>query len=112
MARKINTTNWFLILLSTLSIGSALYFYNENVKLERKIAAFLNAAKSIEAENKELRTFALEQKEKIDFLENINVADSINKNVKEENNLPATPEEEISLEQELQNFKDLNKRRP
>ena len=112
MARKLNTANWFLIAITTISIVSALYFYNENRQLQIKITEFLGAAKAIEAENQQLRTFALEQKDKIDFLENLNFADSTNKRLKAENNLPATTEEENNSETEPPLFKDLNKKQP
>ena len=112
MATKINVTNWFLIVLSIVSIGSALYFYNENQKLKNKITGFLGAAKAMETENQQLRSFASDQKDKIDFLENINVADSINKKLRTENNLPLSPEEENNNQTEPPSFKDLNKRQP
>ena len=112
MAGKINPTNWFLIILCILSIGSSLYFYNENRQLQNKITEFLGAAKAIEAENTQLRTYALEQKEKIDFLENLNQADSLTKKTRAENNLPVSPEEENNAIPEVPSFKDLNQRRP
>ena len=112
MNGKTNRTNWFLIGLCIICISSSLYFYNENRQIQNKITEFLGAAKAMEAENLQLRNFALEQKEKIDFLENLNFADSTNKKLRAESNLPATPEEENSSLPEAPSFKDLNKKQP
>ncbi len=112
MNGKTNRTNWFLIGLCIICISSSLYFYNENRQIQNKITEFLGAAKAMEAENLQLRNFALEQKEKIDFLENLNFADSINKKLRSENNLPLSPEEENNNQTEPPTFKDLNKRQP
>lgn len=112
MSAKKNSSILFLLILSIICIGSSLYFYNENHQLKNKIAEFLVTAKTVEAENQQLRNFALEQKEKIDFLENFNQADSINKKLRGENNLPSVVEEENTMQPELPSFKDLNKKQP
>ena len=110
MSAKKNASTLFLIILSIICIGCSLYFYNENQQLKNKIAEFLVTAKAVEAENQQLRSFALEQKDKIDFLENLNFADSTNKKLRAESNLPATPEEEVTNLPEVPSFKDLNKK--
>ncbi len=106
------STNWFLIILCVIFLSSTVYFYTENRQLQNKINEFLVTAKAVETENQQLRSFALEQKEKIDFLENYNQTDSIHKKLSAENNMPAAPEEEAGAVPELPSFKDLNKKQP